>query len=324
MYLDNEFSATIGHNQPPEDQVPYYQPTAGVTDAVNQIVNLHRRRQGAIRAKTKIILAMKAEVRSMLCSDEDFIEDKDSTKVTAFGKKPRKMTESAQKRVDDAIDRAIEEIDAMDRALKSGEIPEVLSEVASTIHEFVQAERLFDKRCDDVAKQMVKLAKKLPAYDFAKGVKGLGDVSFATIVGECGDIGTYKSFYAIWKRLGLAVIDGRRQGNPGEGAVANDWVAHGYNRQRRSTSWNARQQVIGGMGKWRPDFGADVEADESLTEYQRIYARRARLESEKLATPVKCSKKGKDSYSMHVANRAHRYVEKHMLKRLYVAWRKAA
>lgn len=335
MYLNAEMNpaAICAAVQQPEwaaDHVtlPTYQPTEEITDAVAQIVNLHRRRQSAIRAKTKLILAMKAEVRSLLCRDADFEEDNDSTRTTAFGKKPRKLTKAAQARVDDAIASALDELDSMQKAIAAGEFPEPLSEVASTIDEYVQAEKLFDKRSNDLAKLMVKQAKRLPAYKFAKSVDGLGDVSFATIVGECGDIGTYKSISAVWKRLGLAVINGRRQGNPGEGASANDWVNHGYSKARRSVSWNARQHVIGAMAKWRPDYGADVDDDDSLTEYQRIYAKRARFESEKLGLPIveKKNAKGamKESYKMHVCNRAHRYVEKRMIKNLYLAWRRAA
>ncbi len=288
---------------------------APVADIVAQIVNLHRRRQAAIRAKTKVILMMKAEVRSLLCRDADFEEDKTTDRVTAFGKAPRKLTKAAQKRVDDAIKAATAEIDEG--------LPQ--SDVASVISSYIESEKLFDAQCEGYAKQMVKLVKQLPAYEFVKSVNGFGDVSFATIIGECGDIGTYKSVSAVWKRLGLAVINGRRQGNPGEGATAQDWVDHGYNRARRSVSWNMRSGIIGNMGLWRPDFGSDLS---DVTYYQKVYAERARFEAEKLGMPVECkvNAKGveKESYRAHVATRAHRYVEKRLLKNLYIEWRKAA
>lgn len=285
-------------------------------ETIAVIVNLHRRRQAAIRAKTKIILMMKAEVRSMLCSESDFEEDKTTDRVTAFGRAPRKLTKSAQKRVDDAIKAARAEIKARD----DGEGDVLLSDVAQTIAEYIESEELFDAKCEGYAKLMVKAAKKLPVYEWVKGVNGFGDVSFATIVGECGDIGTYKSFYAVWKRLGLAVINGRRQGAPGEGASAQDWIDHAYNRARRSVSYVAREHVIGGMGKWRPEFGSNLG---DCNYYQRIYAERARLEAAKLDMPVTASDKGKESYKKHVAMRAHRYVEKRLLKQLYLEWRRA-
>src|SRR5690606_15972320 len=124
--------------------------------------------------------------------------------------------------------------------------------------------------------------------------------------------GSYKSIAAVWKRLGLAVMNGKRQGAPGQGATADDWIEHGYSGKRRSVSWNARQQVIGGMGKWRPEFGEDVHANPNLTHYQRIYAEQARKHMPNCprkdgSTDVQMSDKGKESYSSWAANRAHRY-----------------
>lgn len=284
---------------------------APIAETVDQIVYLHRRRQAAIRAKTKVILMQKAEIRSMLCSDADFEEDKTTERVTAFGKAPRKLTKAAQKRVDDSIKAALVEIEAG--------LPE--SEIAHVIFAYVQSERVFERQCEDYKKQMVKAVKRLPIYKWAQSVTGFGDVSLATIIGECGDIGTYKSISAVWKRLGLAVINGRRQGNPGEGASAQDWIDHGYNRSRRSVSFVAREHVIGGMGKWRPEMGSTLE---DATYYQRVYAERARYEAEKLGLPITESDKGKESYKKHVAMRAHRYVEKRLLKHLYLEWRRAA
>lgn len=291
-----------------------YTPTPETEGIIDEIVALHRERQFVIKNKTKLILAAKAAARSMLCTDADFVEDSAYDKVTAFGRKRVKLSNAAEKRVDDAFKAAVAEI-------KAGEI---VSRLAATIRHFPPAIAAFESQDAEIKKAMEKLARRLPVYDWVKGVKGFGDISFATIVGECGDIGTYKSVSAVWKRLGLAVIDGNRQGNPGKSASADDWIAHGYNRQRRSVSWNARQHVIGGMGKWRPAYGADVRADLDLTYYQQVYAERARYESEKLGLPVTESATGKESYKMHAANRAHRYVEKRLVKHLYLEWRRAA
>ena len=157
---------------------------------------------------------------------------------------------------------------------------------------------LFDTQAAVFENGMVKAAKKLPAYSWAKSVKGLGDTSFATLVGECGDIGSYKSVSAVWKRLGLAVMDGKRQGSPGDGATPGDWIRHGYSRRRRSVSWNARKGLILNMGLYRPAFGEDVRANPDLTEYQVVFVERARYEAERLprkdGTTILKSDKGKN------------------------------
>lgn len=294
-------------------QLEPYAPTDETLDVIDEIVSVHRERQAAIKAKTKIILQYKALARSMLCTNADFEEDKNSDKVTAFGRKKLALSKEAGKRVDAAVSAALKEI-------ASGEIT---SRLAAAIGPYIASFAPLEQHNALCEKQLTKLVKRLPVYPWVKSVKGLGDVSFATIVGECGDIGSYKSVSAIWKRLGLAVMNGKRQGAPGEGATAQDWIDHGYNRRRRSVSWNARSQIIGAMGLWRPKFGEDVHANPDLTYYQQVYAERARYEAEKLELPIAESDKGKESYKQHVANRAHRYAEKRMLKHLFIEWGRA-
>lgn len=259
-------------------------------ETVAEIVQLHRLRQDMIRAQTKLSLQGQAALRFMFQRDEDFASDEAKEKA-------RKRNESLYRQV------------AADPA----------HELYGFVAPYMLAAEPLEAQRAVYEKALVKATKRLPVYEWVKGVKGFGDISFATIVGECGDIGTYKSVSAVWKRLGLAVINGRRQGAPGEGATKEDWIEHGYNKQRRSVSYVAREHVIGGMGKWRPEFGSDL-AD--ATYYQRVYAERARYEAEKLGLPVTESDKGKESYKKHVAMRAHRYVEKRLIKHLYLEWRR--
>jgi len=292
-------AASIGHNSLAEwssGHMPLapYEPTHEIAATVAEIVTLHRLRQDMIRAQTKLSLQGQAAIRFMFQSDDDFANEEAKEKA-------RKRTESLYKTI----------------------AADPKHELHSYVAPYLMAGKPLDEQRAAYEKSLVKAAKRLPIYNWVKSVKGFGDISFAAIVGECGDIGTYKSVSAVWKRLGLAVIDGNRQGNPGKSATADDWIAHGYNRQRRSVSWNARQHVIGGMGKWRPSFGEDVRCNRELTYYQQVYAERARYESEKLGLPVTESDKGKESYKMHAAMRAHRYTEKRLIKHLYLEWRRA-
>lgn len=270
-----------------------YRPTEEVTAICDEIRNLHKLRQGMIRAQTKLALQAQAVLRLAFASDDDFATEEGKAKA-------RKRTESLYRTVKDDESHPL--------------YPSVLP--------FLMMLKAGDPARLAYEKALVKAAKRLPVYAWVKNVKGLGDISFATIVGECGDIGSYKSVSAVWKRMGVAVMDGRRQGNPGAGAAAEDWTAHGYNKQRRSVGYVAREHVIGGMGKWRPVMGEDVDANEALTPYQRAYACRARVEAEKLGLPVTEADTGKESYKKHVSSRAHRYVEKMLLKHLYIEWRR--
>lgn len=271
-----------------------YVPTPEITETVNSIRRLHGLRQGIIRAQTKLALQGMAVLRLLNHDAGDY--DTDEAKEAA-----RKRNEDLYRKVKDDAEHPLHH----------------------AILPYLMAGGPLEDQRTAYEKAMVKAVKTLPVYAWAKNVKGLGDVSLATLVGECGDIGTYKSVSAVWKRLGLAVMSGQRQGNPGANATAEDWIAHGYNKQRRSVSWNARNQIIGGMGLWRPMFGEDLDANSELTYYQRVFAERARYEAAKLDQPVKESAKGKESYTKYVTNRAMRYTEKRMLKHLYIEWRRA-
>lgn len=289
-----------------------YSPTPAVQDAVAEIVTLHRLRQGMIKAQTKLKLQGMASIRFATQTDEDFADDTSKAKA-------RKRNEDLYRKLSSEI---LDEIDRPGTEQRAFAVIGILADCSlkSRILPYLIAMEPLDAQRAVYEKDMVKAVKRLPVYAWAKGVKGFGDISLATIVGECGDIGTYRSVSAVWKRMGVAVIAGKRQGNPGAGASAEDWIEHGYNAQRRSVGYVAREHVIGGMGKWRPDFGSGL-AD--ATYYQRIYAERARLECVKLGMPLTCSDKGKESYKKHVSNRAHRYVEKRLLKHLYLEWRRA-
>lgn len=296
----------------------FYTPDPAIQPIIDELMQLQRVLQKATQDKTKLINSAKATVRSFVCTDADYV-DMDTETVTALGKPKRELTSAAKKRVDEEFKR-------------------INADPSHPLFGIVTVNRgsqeLFQTLQDSIERDMCKLARKLPVYSWVKSVKGFGDKSFATIVGECGDIGSYKSkltgqpsVSALWKRLGLAVFDGKRQGSPGKDATAQDWIDHGYNRKRRSVSWNARAQIIGGMGLWRPGFGEDVRANPELTEYQIVFAERVRYESEKLGLPIVevINAKGehKESYKQHAVNRAMRYTEKRLLKNLYLAWRRA-
>lgn len=156
----------------------------------------------------------------------------------------------------------------------------------------------FEECENDAKKEMARLAKQLPVWEsFGANVRGFGEVSLAVIVAEAGDLSNYSSIAKLWKRMGLAVMDGQRQGNPGKGADAADWIAHGYSPVRRSRMWNIGDTLIKGnrTGPYRTSY-LDRKAYE--------IARNPEM------TP------------MQAHRRAQRYMEKRLLKHLWQAWRR--
>ncbi|UOK71670.1 hypothetical protein [Ancylobacter polymorphus] len=291
--------------------LPDYVPSDAVTALVAQIQNDHKFRQGMIRAKNRIVLQGMACVRVAIHQPADY--ENDATKK-ALRERADKIYREAAANPD--------------------------HEFHERIWPYLMAAEPLENAAAGAARGLDKLAKQLPVFPWVQSVKGLGTVSFATIVGEAGDIGTYRNPSCLWKRMGVAVIGGKAQGKPGAGATAEDWIAHGYRAPRRSVSWNARNGLILGMGKWRPMFGEDVDANPDLTPYQRLFAKRVRHEAIKCPhrrkdgtiilgedgqpLRIKCSATGKESYSAHAIARAMRYVEKRMLKDLYLNWRRAS
>lgn len=142
-------------------------------------------------------------------------------------------------------------------------------------------------------RQMVKLAKQLPAYAFVDSVHGFGAIGFAQIVGEAGDLSNYANPAKLWKRMGLAVINGKSQRRVA-GAEA---LEHGYSAVRRSIMYCIGDSMI---KKQNP--------------YRELYLSRKIAEAEKLP----------DGTKMHHHRRAQRYMEKRLLRDLWKFWRDSA
>lgn len=104
----------------------------------------------------------------------------------------------------------------------------------------------WDNLRDQAEKEMRKLAATLPVYLWVKAIKGFGDLGLAIIVGEAGDIGNYATKERLWKRLGLAVIEGERQQRRSDKEQA---AAHGYNPRRRAEIWTLGDSLF--RHQWR-------------------------------------------------------------------------
>jgi len=170
-------------------------------------------------------------------------------------------------------------------------------------------------------KELQKLVKEHPLAPWFKSTYGASLNALAAIIGEAGDVSKYKSVAALWKRFGLAVIDGQRQRR----VSGADALLHGYAPARRSVMWNIGCQLIGCMGKGpRPTLGEDVSERDDLSPYQKIFIDRLRYEAGRDPTQARepAERKGAiyESYSAHAASRAKRYVEKRFLRDLFAAW----
>jgi hypothetical protein len=190
-------------------------------------------------------------------------------------------------------------------------------------------------------KHLIRTVKTLPIYAWAKGVSGLGEVSLAGIIGECSGlnvetnewwtVGQMKSVSAMWKRLGLAVMGGVRQGDATAGLTKDDWVEHGYVKTRRSVIWNVGECVV--KAQWRKEntvhaygkfYGEEKarlqglnESGEYAEQAARIVERMKKAGSKPLAENL-----ASRLTPGHINNRAKRHMTKRLIRDLWIEWRR--
>ena len=157
---------------------------------IAEILETWRARQDMVRAQTKLTLQMKAICRRFTAGDK-----KEADKLYAA---VIKGTEHPQ------ADRAGIAVLALRGAVQP-----------------LEATR------KDYEKHLTKLGAGLPIAYMAERIRGVSTLTLAVIVGECGDLSAYeKGVAGIWKRAGLAVIDGERQRRKSGDAA----LLHGYSR----------------------------------------------------------------------------------------------
>jgi len=131
-----------------------------------------------------------------------------------------------------------------------------------------------EDRRNVIEKEMVRLAKQLPVYPWAKAVAGLGEIGLAVTVGEAGDISKYPNIRHLWKRLGLAPYEGRAMSNwHGNELNADEWTAAGYSSKRRAEIFAC---VGESLGKHQLGSAAKAGTDFSVAKgpYGEIYVAR--------------------------------------------------
>jgi hypothetical protein len=167
-------------------------------------------------------------------------------------------------------------------------------DAATLLAPYLAAQAPLTAEIDSADRLMARLARGLPVADWARAQKGFGLPGLAKTVGELGDLSAYRKGVAgVWKRAGLAVIDGGRQRRVSGDAA----LLHGYAPGRRSTFWNIAAAVLKAQG-----------TGEAAGPWRAVYDRRKALELTRVETP------------MHAHNRAMRFMTKRLLRDLHRAW----
>jgi len=240
----------------------------------HHIVELHRQRQDLHRAEKSLTLQIKAKCRR-LC--EGSTTEADKLYKAMFGK---------------------------------GE-HEYAAEALAVSAPFVEARSLIESQRKQCEKAMTNEAKTLPVAPWVEDVRGLGMLGLASIVGEAGDLSNYPNPAKLWKRLGLAVINGeRQQRKPGAEALE-----HGYSPSRRAVIWTLGDSMFRAGGHY-----ADLCRERKAYEREKAAA-----EGLEVVPAAKIPKNRKDEFRSdgHVHNRSKRWMEKRLIRDLWRAWRDA-
>jgi hypothetical protein len=155
------------------------------------------------------------------------------------------------------------------------------------------------------------LAKKLSIYSFVQSTRGFGEIGLAQIVGKCGDLSNYSNPAKVWKRMGLGIVDGKRQQCiAGDAALA---IRHGYSPRRRSTMFVIGDSLLKCQGPYR-----EIYLARKAYEVQKAEAAGLTV---KPAAQIKKGEADKCMSQGHIHARAQRYMEKRLLRDLWIAWK---
>ena len=165
-------------------------------------------------------------------------------------------------------------------------------EVAIILVPYRTAIAALDESAAMIERQLAHQVRQLTLWAaWAKGVRGLAELSFAGLIGEAGrSPGEYRSVSALWKRFGLAVLDGERQRRVKD---ADQALLQGYAPQRRAFAYVVSTNLMRSQRAGDP--------------FRQVYDHRKAYE---LAREIP---KG------HAHNRALRVMVKELLKRAWVA-----
>jgi hypothetical protein len=133
--------------------------------------------------------------------------------------------------------------------------------------------------------------KAMPSVGaFVEDTRGFGKLSLFGVIGEAGNLSVYSNPAKLWKRMGLAVINGERQRRKKD----EEGIEQGYSPRRRSLMWTIGDCIVKAGGPLK-----------------ELYNQRKEHEAPRVQT------------KMHAHNRAKRYIEKRLLRDLWRAWRDA-
>lgn len=268
----NTSAAVDGGAAAPADTIG----TAPLHPSIPALIAMQRQRTFAIKSQQRIDRACESFIASSLGFGVG-MEPAKRKEIYARAAKIRRSVEKGAVVDADAVEqpppskrstKAIHQSDTNvtdDNAVANACSPIILASL--------MARSAWDAMRTGAEKEMRRLAETLPVWKWSVGVKGFGALGVAIIAAEAsgprGDVGSYATKERLWKRLGLAVIEGSRQRRVTDATAAEQ---HGYNPRRRSEIWTIADSMF--RHQWA---GANEEAGTAAHPagpYGAVYMRR--------------------------------------------------
>jgi len=293
-----------------------------LSDIIDSIVDRHRERIFAMEQRKRSDLALAAILRTQLgWRRADYLEGSERDRQEEINEHVRK--------------RAAEIISTVERMMRGkaeeSDVPPDLERIASAA---IGARRPFNELEAKASKEMERLATSLPVRDWVDepDQRGFGALGLAIIVAEAGtDLVNYPNPAKLWTRMGLGLFqddNGKlvRQGGLAKSASKETWIAHQYSPRRRSRIWTIGKALVNGNHQGTGEDKHDLK-------WRGIYLARKTYEREraegrglKVAPAGSIPKSRANEYMSvgHIDSRAQRYMEKALLKQLWIEWQRAS
>jgi len=179
---------------------------------------------------------------------------------------------------------------------------------------------------------MDKAAKSLPVWSWVKATPGFGAMGLAILVGEAGDVGSYRNPSCLWKRFGLVPFQGKAYSTWAKtgGLSAAQWTEAGYCKVRRSAAYVVADPFVKTAGSYR-----DIYLARLPVEHAKAIAAGLIPATTGKATAESWARRGLPALEVvkkigpehkqagHMANMAARYMTKRILVDLWCEWKKA-
>jgi transposase len=179
-----------------------------------------------------------------------------------------------------------------------------------------------------VEHDLEKVVRKLRVWPWAKSVRGIGPLILAEVIGTAGDLGRFASPAKLWAWMGVGMRDGKIQRRmPG---TLEEVLAMGYVPGRRCIAWKLGEGIVkASHGPYRDVYDArlvyeiEMAGRRGLTVATTVKSTADNWEAKGLPRPEVVKKLTAAHMGCgHIAKRAHRYLDKLLLRDLWSEWRK--